>query len=440
MIGCKPCAGSPSSFAPHKRLKTRKFQLSTGRAGGDGRPLERTADVLPNGRPLYCPGVPATSRPRLLVSCGEPSGDLYAGELARHVRQRVPDVDIFGLGGDRLASEGAHLLAHVRDLAVVGLFEVLRHVRYLRGVLRSVLEEVERAPPTLAVLVDYAGFNLRLGQQLHARGVPVAYYVSPQVWAWRRGRLRTIQKIVRHMMVIFPFEEPLYREAGVPVTFVGHPLVDLVQPSSDPEGFLRSSGLDPSRPVVGIMPGSRSQEVRYNLPPLAGGLRLLARRRPDLQFALAVAPGLDPGPFDRALEGLPVVQVRGQTHSLMGAATVGLVASGTATVEAALTGMPMVVVYRLAPVTYALGRPFVHVPHYAMANLIADREIVKELIQKDFTAEAVAAEALALLENADARTALKAELHRVRTRLGSPGASSRAAAIVAGLIEDSQKA
>jgi lipid-A-disaccharide synthase len=376
----------------------------------------------------------ATSRPRLLVSCGEPSGDLYAGELARHLRQRVPDVELFGLGGDRLASEGAHLIAHVRDLAVVGLFEVLRHVRHLRGVLRSVLEEVDRHPPSLAVLVDYAGFNLRLGRQLHARGVPIAYYVSPQVWAWRRGRVRTIREIVSHMMVIFPFEEALYQEAGVPVTFVGHPLVDLVAPEADPEGFLRSSGLDPSRPVVGVLPGSRPQEVRYNLPPLAGGLRLLAARRPDLQFAVAVAPGLDQRDLDRSLEGLPVVRLPGQAHSLMGAATVGIVASGTATVEAALMGMPMVVVYRLAPVTYALGRPFVNVPHYAMANLIAGREIVKELIQKDFTPEAVATETLALLENGDARAAVKRDLRGVQERLGHPGASARAADIVAGLM------
>ena len=180
--------------------------------------------------------MPTASQKRLLISCGEPSGDLYAGELVRHLRPHVPDLEVFGLGGDRLEAEGAQLLAHVRDVAVVGLFEVLRHLRRLRRVFRSLLEEVDRARPALAVLVDYPDFNLRLARALQARGVPVAYYVSPQVWAWRRGRLRTIREMVAHMIVIFPFEEALYREAGVPVTFVGHPLVDLVRPAARPRG------------------------------------------------------------------------------------------------------------------------------------------------------------------------------------------------------------
>ena len=370
------------------------------------------------------------SRPRLLVSCGEPSGDLYAGELTRHLRKRVPEMGVFGLGGGHLEAEGAQLLAHVRDLAVVGLFEVLRHLRRLRAVFRALLLEVDRSRPSLALLVDYAGFNLRLARELRARGVPVVYYVSPQVWAWRRGRLRTIRETVSHMMVIFPFEEALYREAGVPVTFVGHPLVDLVRPAPDPAAFLASAGLDPSRPVIAVLPGSRPQEVRHNLDPLAGALRLLTARRPELQFALAVAAGLDPRIFTPALVGLPVTLTE-QTHALMSAATLGLVASGTATVEAALVEMPMVVVYRLSRLTYTLGRPFVRVPHYAMANLIAGRRVVKELIQGDFTPERVAAEALALLDDPEARVALRSALRGVRQRLGPPGASDRAAALVA---------
>ena len=378
--------------------------------------------------------MPTASKKRLLISCGEPSGDLYAGELVHHLRPHTPDLEVFGLGGDRLEAEGAHLLAHVRDVAVVGLFEVLRHLRRLRGLFRSLLEEADRARPTLAVLVDYPDFNLRLARKLRTRGVPVAYYVSPQVWAWRRGRLRTIRETVTHMIVIFPFEEVLYREAGVPVTFVGHPLVDLVKPAPDPAAFLGSAGLDPSRPVIAVLPGSRPQEVRHNIPPLAEALRLLATRRPEVQFALAVAPTLDPTVFARFLEGLPVVQVTGQTHALMGTATLGLVASGTATVEAALLEMPMVVVYRLSPVTYALGRPFVQVPHYAMVNLIAGREVVKELIQNDFSPEAVATEALSLLDNPARRDRQKAELGEVRRALGAPGASGRAAGVVAGLI------
>jgi lipid-A-disaccharide synthase len=370
----------------------------------------------------------------LLVSCGEASGDLYAADLVHHLRQQTGDLDVFGLGGDRLQGEGGHLIAHVKDLAVVGLLEVVRHLRRLRAVFRSVLAEVERRRPRVAVLVDYAGFNLRLARELKRRGIGVVYYVSPQIWAWRRGRLAAIRANVAHMVVIFPFEEPLYREAGVPVTFVGHPLVGLARPAADRATFLAAQGLDASRPVLAVLPGSRRQEVAYNLPPIAGALRLLLARRPGLQLALAVAPSLDPRRFDRHLEGLPVRRLSGQTHELLGAASAAIVASGTATVEASLLDVPFVVVYRLSPVTYVLGRPFVSVPHYAMPNLIAGREVVKELIQKDFQPEPLADEVVALCEDAGRRDAVRAGLAEVRRRLGQPGASARAASIVAHLL------
>jgi lipid-A-disaccharide synthase len=375
----------------------------------------------------------------VLVSCGEPSGDLYAGDLVHHLREVAAPLEVFGLGGDRLEAEGGRLLAHVRELAVVGLLEVLRHLRRLRAVFRSVLGEVERQRPAVAVLVDYVDFNLRLARELKARGVPVVYYVSPQVWAWRRGRIRAIRESVDRMLVIFPFEEPLYREAGVPVTFVGHPLVDLARPAADRGTFLAGLGLDPARPILAVLPGSRRQEVAHNLTPIAGALRILRARRPDLQIALAVAPSLDPALLDPDLEGLPVARVAGHTHALLGAASAGIVASGTATVEAALMDLPMVVVYRLSPLTYALGRPFVRVPHYAMANLIAGREVVKELIQRDFRPEAVAGEVLSLLEDTGRRDRVLQGLGEIRSRLGPPGASARAAAIVGQLLAEAKK-
>jgi lipid-A-disaccharide synthase len=347
---------------------------------------------------------------------------------------------VFGLGGDHLEAEGGRLLAHVRDLAVVGLLEVLGHVRHLRGVFRSVLEEVERERPAVAVLVDYADFNLRLARELKKRRVPIVYYVSPQVWAWRRGRMRTIRETVAHMAVIFPFEEPLCRQSGVPVTFVGHPLVDLARPAADRAAFLAAQGLDPARPLLAVLPGSRRQEVKHNLRPIAGALRLLMSRRADLQLALAVAPSLDPTLFDRDLAGLPVARIAGHTHALLSVASAGLVASGTATVEAALMGLPMVVVYRLSPLTYALGRPFVRVPHYAMANLIAGREVVKELIQGEFRPESVAREVIRLLEDPDWRSRVREGLEHVRAQLGPPGASARAAAVVAGVMDSARKA
>jgi lipid-A-disaccharide synthase len=365
--------------------------------------------------------------PRLLISCGEASGDLYGAELVRHLRERVPGLDVLGLGGDRLQDQGASLFAHVRDLAVVGLLEVVSHLRHLRSVFRSVIDEAERRPPDAAVLVDYPDFNLRLARALHRRGVPVIYYVSPQVWAWRRGRLRAIRETVSRMLVIFPFEEELYREAGVPVTFVGHPLVSLVQPAADPAAFRRELGLDTARPVIALLPGSRAKEVAHNLPPMAASVDALAAARPELQFVAAVAAALDPGVVRRGLGDRAVTIVHDRTHAALSAATAAIVASGTATVEAALLGTPMVVVYRLSPWTYRLGRRFVRVPHYAMVNLIGGRRIVPELIQSDFTPGRVAAELLPLIDETGARQAMEAGLREVRGKLGGTGASGRAA-------------
>jgi lipid-A-disaccharide synthase len=367
------------------------------------------------------------STPRLLVSCGEPSGDLYGGELVRYLRPRLPGLEVYGPGGDRLAGEGAELMAHVREMAMVGITEVVRHVRRLHEILDRVIAEIERRPPDVAVLIDYPDFNLRLARELRRRAIPVAYYVSPQVWAWKRGRIKTIRETVARMLVIFPFEEELYRSAGVSVRFVGHPLVDLVRPAADRAAFLAGLGLDRDRPLVAVLPGSRIPEVAHNLPPLIAACETIATARPDLQFVVAVAPSLDFAAVAERLAGTRLIPVSGQTHGLVGAASLALVASGTATVETALLGTPMVVVYRLSALTYALGRPFVRVPHYAMVNLIADRRIVPELIQRDFTPKRVAEEALAILNDPARAGAMSDALRAVRERLGAPGASERVA-------------
>jgi lipid-A-disaccharide synthase len=367
---------------------------------------------------------------RLLISCGEPSGDLYGSELVNRLRPLVPRLEVFGLGGDRLQDEGVSLVAHVRDLAVVGLLEVVSHLRKLRGIFRRVLAEVDRERPDLAVLVDYPDFNHRLARELKKRGVRVVYYVSPQLWAWRGGRIRTVRATVARMLVIFPFEEALYRNAGVPVSFVGHPLLDSVHAEPDPGAFLAGLGLDPHRPVVAVLPGSRTQEVLHNLPPLAGGIDQIAKVRPDVQFLLAAAPSLPEALF-APLAGRPIHVLSGLTHRIVGSATLALVASGTATVETALLGTPMVVVYRVAPLTYLLGRPFVRVSQFAMVNLIAEKAVAPELIQGDFTAQRVAQEALALLDDPERRKRMQDDLAQVRRRLGGPGASLRAAEAVA---------
>jgi lipid-A-disaccharide synthase len=333
-----------------------------------------------------------------------------------------------------LLEQGTDLVAHTRDLAVVGITEVLLHLGRLQAIYSRTLREIQTNPPDVAVLVDYPDINLRFARKLKALGVPVVYYVSPQIWAWKKRRIHTIRETVTRMLVIFPFEEELYRRAGVDVAFVGHPLVDAARPAPDRGAFLREHGLEPERPVVALLPGSRRAEIAHNLPPLAGAVSLLKARRPDLHFLLARAPGLPDALFTETLAGLPVRVVEGRSHAALGSAAVALVASGTATVETALLGTPMVVVYRLSPLTYALGRPFVSVPHYAMPNLVAGRRVVPEIIQGDFTPERVTQEALLLLEDPARAESMRLGLAEVRLKLGAPGASARAATHVAEIL------
>ena len=364
--------------------------------------------------------------PRLLISCGEPSGEFYAAELVAELRKEHPDLEAFGLGGDRLASENVRLLARLEDLAVVGLFEVLSHLRRLKRLFDSVVAEAARVRPDLAVLIDYPDFNLRLARELKKLGIPVVYYVSPQLWAWRRGRIKDVKRDVAKMLVIFPFEEPIYREASVPVAFVGHPLIDHVKPPTDRAAIARKLGLSGDRPVIALLPGSRNKEVGFNLPPMLGAVGLLREKRPELQFVLAGAPHLRANALqDATAAGVTVRE--GSTRDVLSSARVAVVASGTATVETALTLTPMVVVYRLSALTYTLGKPLVSVTNYAMVNLIAGRVVVPELIQSDFTPARVCEETIRVLDDGEPRAAMLQNLQEVREKLGKGGATRHAA-------------
>lgn len=364
--------------------------------------------------------------PRLLISCGEPSGEFYAAELVAELRKRHPDLEAAGLGGDLLAAQDVRLLAHLKDLAVVGLFEVLSHLRRIKALFDSVVAEAARFRPDVAVLIDYPDFNLRLARELKKLGIPVVYYVSPQLWAWRRGRIRDVKRDVAKMLVIFPFEEQIYRDAGVPVTFVGHPLIDHVKPPADRAAIARKLGLEGDRPVIALLPGSRNKEVGFNLPPMMGAVRLLREKRPDLQFILAAAPHLRADALQEATR-IGVIVKEGATRDVLSAARVAVVASGTATVETALTLTPMVVVYRLSALTYTLGKPLLSVSNYAMVNLIAGRVVVPELIQGDFTPSRVTEETLRVLDEGASRTEMLRNLEEVRAKLGKGGATAHAA-------------
>jgi lipid-A-disaccharide synthase len=364
---------------------------------------------------------------RLLLSCGELSGDLYAGALTRELRALAPDIEVSGLGGEELKRAGGRLLVDYRGLAVTGFTEIAMKVPQLLAAKRRLVAAAKEQRPSALVVIDYFGFNFRLARDIRALGIPIVYYVSPQIWAWRQGRIHAIRRIADRVLVIFPFEEPLYRNAGIPVEFVGHPLVDLARATVAREDFLTRLGLDPRAPTVAVLPGSRTSEVRRILPTLVDAAGLIRTSVPRAQFVVAAVSRLDRALYDpvRRLPGCAIVE--GETDNVLGAADVALTASGTATVQTALHDLPMVVVYRVSPVEYALGRRFVTVDTFAMVNLLAGERVVPELIQDAFTPQAVAAEAVSMLTDPARATRIRSGLADVRRTLGNTGASRRAA-------------
>ncbi|MBI4462127.1 MAG: lipid-A-disaccharide synthase [Acidobacteria bacterium] len=368
-----------------------------------------------------------------LIVAGEASGDLHAAALVRNVSQQYP-VTWFGLGGDALADAGVELVEHARAVTVLGLFEVLAHLPRIYRVFRKLLTEVDRRKPRLAVLVDFPDFNLRLARQLHRRGIQVVYFIAPQIWAWRSGRLRSFQRYVRKVLCIFPFEEDIYQRARVEVEYVGHPLVDRAAPTMTREQFCLQYHLDPRRPLVCLLPGSRNQEVVRHLPVLLAAARRLQEKHP-VQFVLVRASTVEKELIERHLRGdVEIRRVEGPVQNAMAASQVAVVSSGTATVEAALVETPFVVIYRVARLTWWLGRPLVRTPYYSMVNLIAERRVVPELVQNEFTPTRVAEEVNRLLEDANARETMKRELRAIRARLGPPGAIERASRAVLSLL------
>jgi lipid-A-disaccharide synthase len=368
--------------------------------------------------------------PTVMVSCGEASGDLYAGALATELQCLAPGTRVFGLGGPRLAESGAELVGDYRGLAVTGLTEALRVLPRSFGMLRRLRGRLLNDRPDVLVAVDFPDFNFGLAQSARKLGIPVVYYISPQLWAWRPGRIRTMKAIATQVLVIFPFEQQIYERAGIPVEFVGHPLIDLIHVTTDRRDLLTSHGLDPEAPTVALLPGSRPNEVRAILPTLAAAASLIRAHVPEVQFVIARAPNLPSSLFASltASGGIAVVEER--ADDVLNASDVVVTASGTATVQAALHLRPMVIVYRLSPLTYRLGRRFVKLDTFGMVNLVSGRRIVPELIQDGFTPERVAEEVRSLLTDRARADAMRQDLRDMRSRLGDAGASRRAAAAV----------
>lgn len=376
---------------------------------------------------------------------GERSGDLHGAELAGELKAILGHVDIWGCGGEAMRQAGVDLVADLRDFAMVGITEVIGGLPRARRAFNGLLAEAERRRPALAVLIDAPSLNLRLAKRLKWQGIPVVYYVSPQIWAWKKWRMRHLQKRVDKMLCIFDFEEEIYRKAGVPVEYVGHPMLDrpeIAEPGVSRDEFFAHAALDPALPLIALLPGSRESEVRYILPGLIDAAKELHRRRPERwrQFVVPVAPTLDAASIqtrldENAADRRLIKILANSTHDALRHADAAVVASGTATLETALLGCPMVVVYRLASSTAFMARFMVDVPYYSIVNLLAHKAAVPELIQNDFTGKRVADEIERLLENPEARAEMLADFRRVRARLGAGGAARRAAEVVTAMLQ-----
>jgi lipid-A-disaccharide synthase len=371
--------------------------------------------------------------PKLLVSAGEASGDRLGAGLVRAIRRRRPDIEVLGMGGAEMAAAGVRLVARAEDVAVVGLVEVLSHLPAIRAAMAALDEALAREEPDLLVPIDFPEFNLKLAAKAKRAGVPIVYFVSPQIWAWRRGRIRKIRDLVRRMLVLLPFEAAFYEESGVPVTFVGHPAIDATREAPARDELLRLAGLSPGRPVVALLPGSRVAEVRRLLPRMMGAVRRLRTARPELQVVVPRASTIPAAMLDGivARSGVPDVRVVTAPYppypEILTACAAGAVASGTATLDAALAELPMVVVYRVHASSSILARLLVRVDRFSLPNLIAGEAIVPELFQGAVTEEAIAAELARYLDSAEEAERVREGLRTVRRKLGPPGVIERAA-------------
>ncbi len=405
----------------------------------------------------------------ILISAGEASGEMYGAQLIQALRRRVAipahvgtelspvstqavPLEFFGAGGERMRSAGCEIIVDAKDLAVVGITEILSHLPKILGLYRKLIRAADEKRPALAVVIDAPAFNWRVARQMRKRGIPVVYYVCPQFWAWRQGRVKLLRKYVDKALVIFPFEEKFYRDRGVDATFVGHPLADLSTPAIRRDAYAAAHQLDTAKPWITLMPGSRRKEVRMNLPAILQAAARLETVRPEedrlglgYEFLLPVARTLDASFLLELIaaartETRQAASQQKKIHLVPEAlpalfhSRAGIVASGTATVEAAVMGTPFVMVYRVSPLTYALGKPRVKVPYFAMVNLIADEKVVPELVQHKFTVENVVTEMNKIIPDGEPRTRMIERLAAVKARLQGRGSGAHPSETAAEII------
>jgi len=372
-----------------------------------------------------------------MIVAGEASGDLHGANLVKAMHGIDPTLRFYGIGGKRLREAGIELMADSADMTVVGLTEVIFKLRFILKVMGQLKTSLKKTKPDLVILIDYPDFNLSLAKAAKKLGLRVFYYISPQVWAWRKGRIDKIRKWVDKMVVIFPFEVRLYEEANVDVTFVGHPLLDVVRTKYSREEARRRFGLQEGRTTVGILPGSRPSEVLKLLPEMLKASEILVEKLGSVQFVLPIADTLKMDFVSHIVQQYPVEVrvIRHDIYEAIGCADVVMVASGTATLETALLGIPMVVIYKVSALTYYMGKIFVKVDNIGIVNIITGKTIVPELIQKEANPKRIAAEIIDILSHRGRMNNIKEELSKIRDKLGSPGAGERAAWLAYEMIE-----
>ena len=366
---------------------------------------------------------------RMMIVAGEASGEMHGAGVVAALKARCPGIDLFGIGGDRMERAGCALIYHIERFSVMGITEVVRHLPFIRRALRRMDDLLESRRPDLMILIDYPDFNLRLARKARKRGIPVLYYISPQVWAWRSRRIHAIVRLVDCMAVVFPFEVELYQKAGGKVVFVGHPMLEALESRQSKADFCKEAGLDPDRPILGMLPGSRVMEVKHMLPAMAGTLKIVQQDLPATQGVIGLAPTVPRAGLAGRIEGhanaVPVVE--NSAYEVMRHADLLLVTSGTATLESACFGTPLLVLYRMSRVSWWIARSLVRIPDIGLVNVVAGRRIAPEFLQDAVEPKTLAPVVLELLSDPKKRAEMTNRLIEVKDRLGTPGASSRVA-------------
>ncbi len=385
--------------------------------------------------------MPALNAPRIMIVAGEASGDMHGARLIAALKGQAPGARVCGIGGPELARQGVEILYDASRLAVVGIVEVISHFRFIREAMHALEKRLRDEPPNLLILIDYPDFNLILAKKARRLGIPVFYYISPQVWAWRSGRVKTIKKLVDRMAVILPFEQDFYRKFGMAVDFVGHPLLDSVQTTQTREDFLQSLGIASESTVIGILPGSRKREIAGMLPVFLAAAKLMQEQLVKPVFVLPLAPTLTEDDLlanGLADAGVEVRVVRENRYELMAACKAVMAASGTVSLELAILNVPMVISYRVSPLTYFLGRRLIKVQYASLVNLVAGREVAPELLQHEAVPEKIARATVRLVADQAKRANLLAGLAEVRQKLGGAGASAKAARLALETVRKSE--